>query len=261
MYSKQKLCDDIDGIIKLCYNHCMNKELFVNGLKQLNIEVTDIGLKRFERYSELLKEWNERINLTAITDDDGIAVKHFLDSALPLKYLDTVQGARLVDVGTGAGFPGLPIKILRPDIEVTLIDSLNKRVRFLNEVIAELGLSGITAVHGRAEELSRKPEYRERFDLAISRAVANMTTLSEYCLPYAGVGGMFVALKARDAEEEIRAAMPIMGTLGGRIKDVTAAPLPESDIVRTIAVIEKVRPTPAAFPRSAKKIKNSGGKQ
>lgn len=237
----------------------MNTELFKKGLNKLNIEITPEQIKQFEEYSQLLKEWNEKINLTAITDDDGIAVKHFLDSVLPLSAVDFGVSAKIADVGTGAGFPGIPLKILRPDLELTLIDSLNKRINFLNTVTEELGLSDTRCIHARAEELSRNKVYRESFDIVVSRAVANMTVLCEYCLPYVKVGGMFAALKARDADEEITAAKAMIGNLGGKIENTYSVALPETDIVRTIAVIRKIKPTPSAFPRTAKKIKASAG--
>ena len=148
----------------------MNKELLIDGIKKLGMETTEEQIERFSKYSELLKEWNNKINLTAITDDDGISVKHFLDSILPLAHIEIKTGANIADVGTGAGFPGLPIKIIRDDINLTLIDSLNKRINFLTLVSSELNLSNTVCVHGRAEDLSRKPEYREKFDYVISRA-------------------------------------------------------------------------------------------
>ncbi len=229
----------------------MNRALFEKGLGALGLKADGETIGKFARYSEMLKEYNEKVNLTAITDDDGIAVKHFLDSLLPLKYID-ISGS-VVDIGTGAGFPGIPIKLMRPDIKLTLIDSLNKRVNFLKAVSDELGLE-TGCVHGRAEELARK-EYREKFDFALSRAVANMTALSEYCLPFVKVGGKFIALKSGGADAEIEAARPVIGTLGGRISKIIIAPLPKSDIVRKLVVVEKIKPTPKAFPRSAKKIK------
>lgn len=233
----------------------MNKELLIDGIKKLGMETTEEQIERFSKYSELLKEWNNKINLTAITDDDGISVKHFLDSILPLAHIEIKTGANIADVGTGAGFPGLPIKIIRDDINLTLIDSLNKRINFLTLVSSELNSSNTVCVHGRAEDLSRKPEYREKFDYVISRAVANMTALSEYCLPYIKPGGMFIALKAEGAEQEVDSARAMIGNLGGRIDKIIKAPLPNSDIVRSLIVIKKVKPTPKSFPRTSKKIK------
>ena len=233
----------------------MNKELLIEGIKKLGMETTEEQIERFSKYSELLKEWNNKINLTAITDDDGISVKHFLDSILPLAHIEIKTGANIADVGTGADFPGLPIKIIRDDINLTLIDSLNKRINFLTLVSNELNLSNTVCVHGRAEDLSRKPEYREKFDYVISRAVANMTALSEYCLPYIKPGGMFIALKAEGAEQEVDSARAMICNLGGRIDKIIKAPLPNSDIVRSLIVIKKVKPTPKSFPRTSKKIK------
>lgn len=233
----------------------MNKELFEKGLGALGLKAEEETLRKFARYSEMLKEYNEKVNLTAITDDDGITVKHFLDSLLPLKYVD-ISGGSLADIGTGAGFPGLPIKLARPDIRLTLVDSLQKRINFLSAVCGELGVEA-DCVHGRAEELGRK-ELRESFETVVSRAVANMTALSEYCLPFVKVGGKFIALKSEGADAEIDAAKPIIGTLGGKISEIITAPLPESDIVRKIVVVEKIKPTPEAFPRSAKKINRAG---
>ena len=233
----------------------MNPELFQKGLAALNAAASETQQARFAQYAELLKDWNQRMNLTAITDDDGIAVKHFLDSVLPLYYLDFPPGAALADIGTGAGFPGLPLKIMRPDLEVTLIDSLQKRVRFLETVCGALALEGVRCVHGRAEELGKAPQYRENFDMVASRAVANLKVLCEYCLPFIKTGGVFVALKAEAVEEELAEARPMIGTLGGAVEQVAEAVLPESGIVRKLVVIRKEKPTPAQFPRRANQIK------
>lgn len=235
----------------------MNEKIFRDGLAKLSTKPTDEQIHRFSVYSRLLKDWNEKMNLTAVTDDDGIAVKHFLDSVLPLFYVDFGGCTRLADVGTGAGFPGLPIKLLRPGTELTLIDSLSKRINFLSAVVDELGLGGVSCVHGRAEELGKSAEYREKFDAVISRAVANMTVLCEYCLPFVRVGGMFVALKAAGVEDELTAAKPMIGNLGAVVEDVISAPLPMSDITRTLIVIRKQKPTPERFPRRADKIKKA----
>lgn len=235
----------------------MNRELFLNGLKKLNIEITDIQTEQFEKYSDLLKEWNEKINLTAITDDDGISIKHFLDCILLLKYIDITENASVADIGTGAGFPGLPVKIMRSDVSLCLVDSLNKRINFLNEVKTQLGLDDVQCIHSRAEELARKREYREKFDFVLSRAVANLTVLCEYCLPFLRIGGTFVALKSSEIKEETDEALSMIGNLGGKVKEIISAPLPESDITRSLVVIEKVRETPKSFPRSSKRIKQS----
>lgn len=234
----------------------MNIDLFQKGLSALGGTATEEQLLQFKKYSDMLKEWNSKINLTAITDDDGIAVKHFLDSILPLYCADFASGAKLADIGTGAGFPGLPIKIMRPDIEVTLIDSLQKRINFLNEVCSQLGLSNIRCIHGRAEELGKDNAYRESYDIIVSRAVANLKVLCEYCLPFVKINGIFIALKSENSDEELNSARAMIGTLGGKIEEIKEAALPESDIVRRLIVIRKDSHTPPQFPRRANKIKS-----
>lgn len=233
----------------------MNQTLFIQGLKELNLSADEVQIEQFLLYSKMLKEWNQSMNLTAITDDEGIAVKHFLDSVLPLAHLNIPQGATMADIGTGAGFPGLPIKILRPDLQVALVDSLNKRITFLKAVCEELSLKDISCIHGRAEELGRNQEYREQMDLLVSRAVARLKVLCEYCLPFVKIGGIFVALKAQEVEEELYEAKPMIGSLGGKVEQVIEVPLPQSDIIRKLVVIRKESPTPKQFPRTAKKIK------
>jgi len=227
-------------------------------LDELKISIDDVNLRRFSEFEKLLIEWNEKMNLTAITDSFGIMTKHFLDSLLPLTVFDIPQGAKLIDVGTGAGFPGVPIKLARNDISITLLDSLNKRINFLNHVISELELDDICAVHGRAEELGRLAELREAFDVATSRAVAPLDMLSEFCLPFVRVGGVFLALKSADSGDEIEAAKPIIAELGGEVEDELSAEVPYTDITRKIVVVRKVSPTPERFPRSMKKIKRGG---
>lgn len=232
----------------------MDQALLQAGLRDLGLSAEPSQLEQFQAYAALLTDWNTRMNLTAITDAEGIAVKHFLDSVLPLAYFSFPDGLRVADIGTGAGFPGLPLKIMRPDLKLTLVDSLNKRVVFLTEVCRQLGLEGVTCIHARAEELGRDRRHREAYDLVVSRAVANMTVLSEYCLPFVRVGGQLLALKAADIEDELRAAKPMIGNLGGAISGITNAPLPQSDIVRNLVAVEKRHPTPPQFPRTAKRI-------
>lgn len=205
---------------------------------------------KFKLYAELLVEWNKKINLTAITDSHGIAVKHFLDSVLPLKFLDVPDGAALIDVGTGAGFPGVPLKIMRADIKLTLLDSLNKRVNFLSEVCKAAALAA-ECIHARAEEGSRKAEYREKFDISTARAVAAMPTLSEYCLPYVKVGGIFAALKG--PKENYRECESAVKILGGEISDVTEYSLPDGD-GRTLICVRKIKETPDKYPRNSGQI-------
>ena len=204
-----------------------------------------------ETDAELLTDRNSQINLTAITDPEGIAVKHFFDSAYPFLVLaaDALPlGARLIDVGTGAGFPGCVLKILRGDISLTLLDSLNKRIVFLGELSAELGL-GAECIHGRAEELGRTAEYREQYDVSTARAVANLTALCEYCLPFVRTGGAFVALKGSDGAAELKAAAGAVKTLGGETELCREYKLPNGD-GRCLIVIRKVRPTPGKYPRN-----------
>ena len=215
-----------------------------------NSLITQQQIEQFEKYASLLQQWNEKMNLTAITDDEGIAVKHFIDSISLLKYYD-VKG-RVIDIGTGAGFPGVPLKIMRPDIELTLLDSLNKRLVFLDEVCRQIGISA-ELVHSRAEEGSRKPEYREKFDLAVSRAVANLPALCEYCLPYVKGGGAFISLKGPDAENEIEAAEKAFNILGGKVENSERFLLPDGSS-RTLIYISKIRPTPEKYPRRGQKI-------
>ncbi|MBO5364940.1 MAG: 16S rRNA (guanine(527)-N(7))-methyltransferase RsmG [Clostridia bacterium] len=233
----------------------MNQTLLIQGIAALGGSLSDTQLSQFAAYSALLKEWNQKMNLTAITDDDGISVKHFLDSILPLYHIQIPPNASLADIGTGAGFPGVPLKIIRPDLSVTLVDSLNKRITFLEAVCRELGLTNVTCIHGRAEELGKDNKYREKFDLVTSRAVANLRVLGEYCLPLTKVGGQFLALKADGVDEELSDARPMLGTLGGGKPQVIPVPLPESDMVRKLVLIPKEKPTPSQFPRRANKIK------
>ncbi len=233
----------------------MNEALFIDGVAALGGSLSELQLSQFAAYSALLKEWNQKMNLTAITDDDGISVKHFLDSVLPLYHLEIPQTARLADIGTGAGFPGIPLKILRPDLQVTLVDSLNKRITFLETVVKELGLTDVLCIHGRAEELGKDNQYREKFDLVTSRAVANLRVLGEYCLPLVKRGGTFLALKAEGVDEELSDARPMLGSLGGGKPQVIAAPLPGSEMVRKLVLIPKDKPTPSQFPRRANKIR------
>lgn len=218
-----------------------------------NLTLSDIQIEKFKTYAEMLVEWNEKINLTAITDDEGIAEKHFLDSVLPLTKVDVPRGTTLIDVGTGAGFPAIPMKIYCEDIEITLLDSLNKRINFLSEVSDELGLSA-DCIHSRAEDGGKNPDLREKFDIATARAVAPLPVLCEYCLPFVKVGGKFLALKgpnenAEDAEKAVE-------ILGGKICSTWNYSLPSGDNRRLI-VIEKVKETPKKYPRDAGKIKKS----
>lgn len=213
--------------------------------------------EKFSVYCGMLQDWNQRMNLTAITDDRGIAVKHFADSVLPLSMAELPQGARLIDVGTGAGFPGLVLKILDPTIQLTLLDSLGKRVDWLGELCQELHLPDVTLLKGRAEELSRQKEHREGYDVAVSRALASMPVLAELCLPYVKPGGLFLAMKSNKTDEEIDAARAIIQTLGGEDPFVMDYLLPETEIYHRVVTVFKSRPTPKAYPRKWSKIKEA----
>ncbi|MCM0647024.1 16S rRNA (guanine(527)-N(7))-methyltransferase RsmG [Clostridium swellfunianum] len=206
---------------------------------------------QFIRYKDMVKEWNEKINLTAITEDEEIIKKHFIDSIKALKSTELKNAKKIIDVGTGAGFPGIPLKIVIPELEVVLLDSLNKRVNFLNEVINSLGLKNITAVHGRAEDFAANPSYREKFDAAVSRAVANLAVLSEFCIPFVKVNGYFIALKGPAVEEEIKAGTKAVETLGGTIKDVIEVQVEGTDLNHNLVVVKKVKNTPKSYPRKA----------
>lgn len=223
---------------------------FEKDLEELNILLTEKQLKQFLLYYEMLIEQNKVMNLTAITDYEEVMKKHFIDSLSLVKAYDLSKKVSVIDVGTGAGFPGVPLKIAFPNLQVTLLDSLNKRISFLNSVIDALGLNGIEAIHGRAEDFARNT-LREKYDLCVSRAVANLSTLSEYCLPFVKVGGQFISYKSEKIAEEKIAAQNAISVLGGRVAAQMEFTLPDSDIYRNLFVIEKVKATPKKYPRKA----------
>ena len=232
----------------------MIKNLLQNYIKDYKITLTETQYEQFQKYFELLAEWNEKMNLTAITDESGVALKHFADSLSLLNFVDIPQNSTLADVGTGAGFPGVVLKIARPDIKLTLIDSLNKRLVFLGEVCAQLGIEA-ELIHSRAEDGARDEKLRESFDFVASRAVARMNVLSEYCLPYVKVGGAFCAMKGAQANEEFKESLNAINTLGGKLENKYFFELPENGGERAIAVVRKVRNTPQKYPRQSGKIK------
>lgn len=231
----------------------MNPEIFTKNLAQYGINLTEKQKQQFATYYQELIATNEKVNLTRITDKEEVYSKHFYDSVTPLlEFKELFAGNKsLCDVGAGAGFPSLPIKILQPDLKVTIIDSLGKRLNFLKELIKKLGLENVTLVHSRAEDAGKNPELREKFDLVTARAVARMSVLSEYCLPLVKKDGYLVALKGPKAQEELNDAKKAIKILGGEVKEVKELVLPDSTDERTLIVIKKVSPTPNKYPRQA----------
>lgn len=215
--------------------------------KEINIVFTEEQLQKFYQYMNLLIEWNEKINLTAIVEPKEIILKHFMDSLTIIKHIE--QNKTVIDIGTGAGFPGIPIKIMREDLKITLLDSLNKRINFLDEVIQKLELKNITSVHARIEEYAKNKQYREKYDIVTSRAVANLTTLSEYMLPMVAVKGMAICMKGSEVNEEILKSKNSIKLLGGEISKIEEFTLPKSDHKRNLILVKKIKQTPSKYPR------------
>lgn len=232
------------------------REILKRGFAAMSIPADEKVIERFIRYYELLVDYNKKVNLTAITEPDEVAVKHFLDSVSLCGVCAPKPNASIIDIGTGAGFPGLPLKIVRGDIRLTLVDSLAKRVEFLKLCVSELSLSNVECIHARAEELAKKDEYREHFDSAVSRAVANMATLCEYCLPFVSVGGCFAAFKGPLAREELDGAKNAIEILGGGNACIKLAQIADCDLSHSIVFIDKIRPTPQKYPRNGNKALN-----
>lgn len=224
---------------------------FIQDLKELGVSLTNKQIEQFLIYYELLTEWNSFMNLTAITEYEDVLKKHFVDSVSLIQAVDVRKELTLIDVGTGAGFPGLALKIAYPELKVTLLDSLQKRIQFLDAVIEKLGLEGIETIHGRAEDFAKPQKLRESFDLCVSRAVANLSTLSEYCLPFVKVGGYFIPYKSEKIAQEKEEAEKALELLGGKFERQVEFMLPSSDIYRNLFVIKKVKETPKKFPRKA----------
>jgi len=226
-------------------------QIFESKLSELGITLTDTQKKQFIRFYELLVEWNKVMNLTGITEYEEVNEKHFVDSLSIVKAIDINKIESVIDIGTGAGFPGIPLKIAFPHLKIVLLDSLNKRIKFLDTVIDELGLVGIKTIHGRAEDFAKQAEYREQFDLCVSRAVANLSILSEYCIPYVRRGGLFVPYKSGEIEEEIEQSKKAIHVLGGKVENVVKFHLPGTEIGRSFVIIKKLQNTAKKYPRKA----------
>lgn len=231
------------------------KEKLVEGAKQFGIELTAKQVEQFINYMDILNEWNQKMNLTGLEEPDAIVIKHFLDSISCVEGMDIDGNERIIDVGTGAGFPGMPLKIIYPDLKVTLLDSLKKRINFLEHVAIELGLKDVECIHGRAEDYGQDKKYREKYDYVLARAVASLDVLSEYTLPFVKVGGSFVAQRGTNVKEEVVEGTNAIEILGGMIMDVVEVDLPYTDAERNLVIIDKVVATPNNYPRRAGKPK------
>lgn len=228
-----------------------NTEQFQKDLNDFGIHLSDVQTEQFLVYYEMLTEWNQMMNLTAITEYEDVMKKHFVDSISLVKAIDLSEDLSLIDVGTGAGFPGLALKIAFPNLKVTLLDSLNKRIQFLDAVIDKLELNDIETIHGRAEDFAKQEKLREKYDLCVSRAVANLSTLSEYCLPFVKVNGLFISYKSEKIVEELAAAGNAISILGGHVDGQVDFILPNSDVYRNLVVIKKLNETPEKYPRKS----------
>ena len=226
-------------------------ELMKNATEEVGMCLSKEQYDKFMKYMRLIQEWNEKVNLTAITEDEEIVKKHFIDCIKAYKSDELKKAETIIDVGTGAGFPGIPIAIMDENKKVTLLDSLNKRINFLNLVISELGLKNVKTIHSRAEDGARTKELREKFDIATSIAVANMAVLSEFCLPYVKVGGSFVALKGPAIEEELEGSRNAIGVLGGKLKNIIEVKIEETDLNHNIVIVSKIKECPTNYPRKA----------
>ncbi|WLS85110.1 16S rRNA (guanine(527)-N(7))-methyltransferase RsmG [Lactobacillus apis] len=231
----------------------MNPEQFVQELSKRNFKLSEKQINQFNQYFTSLIEANQHVNLTRITEENDVYLKHFFDSITPLLMFDEFfkSGSNLCDIGAGAGFPSIPLKIIKPEIKVTIVDSLGKRLTFLQELVDKLDLKDVTLVHGRAEDVGQNKQYREQFDLVTARAVANMAVLSEYCLPLVKKGGSFIALKGPKADDELKDSQKAITTLGGKVSEAEELQLPYSDEERTLILVQKVKMTPKKYPRQA----------
>lgn len=226
-------------------------DLFYSGLEKLNINLSEGQIEQFIMYYDILIETNKVMNLTAITEPKDVIEKHFIDSLSIVKSIDMSKEIKLIDIGTGAGFPGIPLKICYPQLEVTLLDSLNKRVKFLNDVISLLNIQKVETIHGRSEEVGQNVKYRESFDICVSRAVANLSTLSEYCIPFVKIGGKFISYKSGNCQEEVQNAKKAVDKLGGKLDGIVEFYINNTDISRSLVEISKIKSTPKKYPRKA----------
>lgn len=229
-------------------------ELMRSAAIEANLDLSEYQYEQFIKYMKLLQEWNEKVNLTAITEDEDVIKKHFIDCIKAFKSKPVREAKTIIDVGTGAGFPGIPMAIMNSKTKVTLLDSLNKRVNFLNTVINELNLKNVITIHSRAEDGARKPELREKFDVATSRAVANMAVLSEFCMPYVKINGHFIALKGPSIDEELKNANVAIKTLGGELKGLVEVQIEDTDLRHNIVEVKKIKSCPKIYPRKAGSI-------
>lgn len=227
-----------------------NTDLLKSSISILGLKWSEDKIDRFNDYYDLLIKWNERINLTTITEYDDVVIKHFIDSILVCTFIN-ISGKKIIDVGTGAGFPGIPLKIMYPESEIVLLDSLNKRIKFLEETVSMLELKDISCIHGRAEDVARDKKYRGKFDVSVSRAVANLSTLSEYCIPFLKTGGYFISYKSDKSDDEIEKAANAIRTLRARVTNIEEFLLPGSEIKRKFVIIESLGPTDNKYPRKA----------
>ncbi|AKA71257.1 16S rRNA (guanine(527)-N(7))-methyltransferase RsmG [Clostridium scatologenes] len=226
-------------------------DIMSQACRDVELPFNEDTYNKFNQYKDMIKDWNEKINLTAIVDDEQIFKKHFIDCIKIFKFSPLKEAKNVIDIGTGAGFPGIPIKIMKQELDLILLDSLNKRVNFLNEVVSKIKLNNVETIHGRAEDFSRQPKYREQVDIAVSRAVANLAVLSELCIPYVKVGGYFVAMKGPSVDDEIKEGKRAISILGGKIDDVIKINIEDSDLDHNLVIIEKIKETPKAYPRKA----------
>lgn len=226
-------------------------ELLINVLKKLELPYDDDTIYNFQRYMELILEWNEKVNLTAITEKEEFIKRHFIDSLACCELEQFKKAKKIIDVGTGAGFPGIPLAIVNQNKEFLLMDSLNKRIKIIDDISKEIGITNVTFCHGRAEDLAQKKEYREQYDFCVSRAVANLAVLSEYCLPFVKIGGWFAAYKSNKAEEEIQSSLKAIELLGGEFQHTEAFKVSGFDLEHNIVLIKKIKKTLTKYPRKA----------